>query len=125
MSKHETWRTRKYWESIGGILIEEFEAVKKTTDSARRLIDGVIVMGTDTRIHPSSNVNLKGKAVVVIQTKANRLGMSLLGQALFSKQLIEKHHPKSIKTVAICAKGDAVMEALAKDHGIEVVIIDS
>ena len=68
MSKHETWRTRKYWESIGGILIEEFEAVKKTTDSARRLIDGVIVMGTDTRIHPSSNVNLKGKAVVVIQS---------------------------------------------------------
>ncbi len=99
--------------------------VKKTTDSAQLLIDGVIVMGTDTRIHSSSNVNLKGKAVVVIQTKVNRLGMSLLGQALFSKQLIEKHDPKSIKTVAICAKGDAVMEALAKDHGIEVVIIDS
>ena len=63
--------------------------------------------------------------MVVIQTKAIRLGMSLLSQALFSKQFIDKHDPKSVKTVAICAKGDVVMEALAKDHGIEVVIIDS
>ena len=29
MSKHETWRTGKFWESIGGLLIEEFEVVKK------------------------------------------------------------------------------------------------
>ena len=28
MSKHETWRTKLYWESVGGLLIEEFMSVK-------------------------------------------------------------------------------------------------
>jgi len=27
MSKHETWRARMYWESVDGLLIEEFIAV--------------------------------------------------------------------------------------------------
>ena len=34
-----------------------------------------------------------------------------------------KFKPKSVRTIAICAKGDVVMEKLAKQKGIEVVII--
>lgn len=124
MSKHETWRTRKFWESIGGLLIEEFEVVKKSESSARRLIDGVIVLDEETRIHNSTKFDIAGKDVVVVQTKANRLGMYLLGQALFSKKLIEKHNPKSIRTVAICGKGDEVMEKEAEIEGIEVIVIN-
>lgn len=124
MSKHETWRTRKFWESIGGLLIEEFEVVKKSESSARRLIDGVIVLDEETRIHHSTKFDIAGKDVVVVQTKANRLGMYLLGQALFSKKLIEKHNPKSIRTVAICGKGDEVMEKEAEIEGIEVIVIN-
>lgn len=47
MSKHETWRTRKYWDGVGGLLIEEFLAIRKDGDKniAQRLIDGIIVLG--------------------------------------------------------------------------------
>ena len=50
-------------------------------------------------------------------------GISLLGQAYFSKFLIEKHNPKSIKLVAICGKDDDVLIELAAEHDIEVVVI--
>ena len=43
MSKHETWRTRRYWNRVGGLLIEEFVAVKGGKDIGRRPVDGVIV----------------------------------------------------------------------------------
>lgn len=49
--------------------------------------------------------------------------MYLLGQAYFSKLLLEKHEPKSIKSVAICGKGDLVMEEIAQQSGVQVVVI--
>ena len=61
MSKHETWRTRKFWESTGGLLIEEFEVVKKSNTSARRLIDGVIVLGEETKFIIQLSLILLGK----------------------------------------------------------------
>jgi hypothetical protein len=48
--------------------------------------------------------------------------MNLLGQAYFSKLLIEKFNPRSLKSIAICEKYDNVIVELAKKHGIEVVV---
>lgn len=124
MSKHETWRTRKYWNEVGGLLIEEFVAVKGTKEQGRRLMDGIIVLGEKKAIHPENYFNIEGRDLIIIQTKATRIGMSLLGQAFLSKFLIEKHKPRSIKSVAICGKNDAVMKILAREHGVEIVVID-
>ena len=123
MSKHESWRTRKYWSSTGGLLIEEFLAVRTTKANGRRSIDGVIVLNEETRIHDSNVYNIEGKDVIVIQTKRSRIGMYLLGQAYFSKFLIEQLKPRSIKIVAICSKYDDVIGQLAKAHKVEVVVI--
>lgn len=123
MSKHETWRTRKYWDQVGGLLIEEFIAVRATRDQGRRVLDGLIVLGEPKAIHPGNTFDIKGRDVIVIQTKASRIGMYLLGQAYFSKLLLEKHEPKSIKSVAICGKGDLVMEEIAQQSGVQVVVI--
>jgi len=49
--------------------------------------------------------------------------MNLLGQAYFSKLLIEKFNPRSLKGIAICEKYDNVIGELAKKHGIEVVVL--
>lgn len=125
MSKHETWKTRKYWEQIGGLLIEEFVAVPSTKSQGRRLIDGLIVLNETKAIHNSNFFNIEGKDVIVIQTKSGRLGMYLLGQAYFSKFLIERHKPRSIKCVAICGNTDTVMEELAKKHDVEIVEISN
>ena len=118
MSKHETPLTRKYWEAVGGLLIEEFRVVKN------RWIDGVIVLNETTEIHTSKNYDISNKDIICIQTKARTIGMGVLGQAYFSSKLIEKHHaPKSIKTVVICTNGDSFLEAIAKEHDIEIIII--
>jgi len=124
MSKHETRLTRKYWETIGGTLIEEFPVVTRTKESAQRLLDGVIILGEKTQILKAHEVEIQGKDVVVIQTKANRLGMNLLGQAVFSAELMKTHKPKSIKSVAICVLGDSVLEPLAHKFNIEVVVYE-
>ena len=124
MSKRETPLTRKYWQSIGGTLIEEFPAVTKGDSNSRRLLDGVVILGEENRIAKASEVDIEGKDIVVIQTKVNRLGMYLMGQAFFSRVLMKTFKPKSIKTVAICGKDDTVMRDLCKEFDIEVVVYD-
>ena len=125
MSKHETWRTRKYWESVGGLLIEEFMLVAKSRDGkqAQRLLDGLIVLGEEKKLSNDHSHSIEGKDVIAVQTKANRLGMYLMGQAFFSRELLKSFNPKSIRTVAICSKGDEKMVRLCKEQGIEVVVI--
>ena len=125
MSKHETWRLHQYWQSVGGLLIEEFQMVKmsKNKGVGRRLIDGLIILGEQTRISAEKNVSIENREVIAVQVKKKRLGMNLMGQAYFSKQLLEKYNPKLIRTVAICGKNDAVLEALCVSNGIEVVVI--
>ena len=126
MSKHETWRTRKYWEQSGGLLIEEFLAIKsnKAKSTAKRLIDGVIVLGEPKNIQSGGNFDFTGKDIIVIQTKASRLGMYLMGQAFFSKELMKRYNPKSIKTVAICGKNDSEMHNLCTQFSVEVVVYE-
>jgi hypothetical protein len=123
MSKHETWRTRLYWEKVGGLLIEEFIAVRGSKNQGRRPIDGLIVLNEKKAIHKGNTYDITNKDVIIIQTKSDRIGMYLLGQAYFSKFLIEQHKPRSIKCVAICGRNDIVIEELAKLHNVEIVII--
>lgn len=125
MSKHETWRTIKYWETIEGLLIEEYLVIPVSKDKTvgKRLIDGIIVLGEVKSIQKGGSFDFKGRDVIAIQTKSNRLGMYLMGQAYFTREILKRFNPKSIKTVAICGKGDTEMEALCKKENVEVVII--
>jgi len=125
MSKHETQLVERFWKETGGTLIEEFLAVKSTLNQGRRLIDGVIIRGGPRRKVKASDAKIAGRRIVVVQAKASRLGMYLLGQALFSRDLMAEFKPKSIETVAICTKGDARLEQLALQHGIRVVVYDA
>ena len=122
MSKKETPLTRRYWQTVGGALIEEFPAVLRTESSAQRLLDGVIVLGESMSIVKHSDIEIKGKDIIVIQTKASRLGMNLMGQAIISAKLMERFEPRSIRSVAICTLGDKVLEALLPEYGIELVV---
>ena len=122
MSKHETPLTRRFWDEVGGTLIEEFPAVQKSKHNSQRLMDGVIILGGEKKIVSWRDISLADKDIIVIQTKANRLGMYLMGQAFFSRELMKKFEPKSIRAVIICAKDDSVMRALAESHGLEVII---
>jgi hypothetical protein len=122
MSKKETPLTRRYWDSVGGALIEEFPVVCRGAGNAQRLLDGVIVLGEPKAIVKPDDVDIKGKDVIVIQTKASRLGMSLIGQAIISRKLIEAFQPRSARSIAVCTKGNSVLEALLTEYGIELVV---
>lgn len=89
----------------------------------KRLIDAVIIADGDHRIaSPGERVSPDGHDLIVVQTKAYRLGMYLMGQALFSRVLIEdRFNPRSIRTVALCSIDDAVLRPIAERYGIEVV----
>jgi hypothetical protein len=125
MSRNETWRTRKYWESVGGLLIEEFCAIHGCLDGTigKRLIDGIIVLGEEKARQTGGSFNFKDKDIIIIQTKSKRLGMTLMGQAYFSREIMKKFEPRSIRTVTLCGKGDIELEKLCKEADIEVVVI--
>ncbi|KEI72477.1 hypothetical protein [Endozoicomonas elysicola] len=125
MSKYETWRTRQYWHSVGGYLIEEFHAIKpdKAIQVHKRAIDGIIVLGIEKGRQAGEQYDFQNKDIIVVQTKKNTLGMHLMGQAYFSAKIMERFQPKSIKSVAICGSPDSEMQALCDQHNIEVIII--
>ena len=46
-----------------------------------------------------------------------------MGQAYFSREIMKRFEPNSIRTVAICGKKDLEMEKICEEHDIEVVVI--
>lgn len=127
MSKHETPMTLAYWESVGGTLVEEFRMVSATKTCGGRLIDAIILPdGERRRVPPEerSSIRVEGRHIIAVQTKAQRLGMYLMGQAFFSARILEGLGAASVRTVALCTRDDSVLGPLARAHGIEVVVID-
>jgi hypothetical protein len=116
MSQYETPMTRWYWHQVGGTLIEEFVAVEGSSTCGRRVLDGVIIQGGEYRIARQSEVSIEGQDVIVVQTKAHRLGMYLLGQAFFSAQLLQRFRPHSVVSVALCSADDSVLCPLFEQY---------
>ncbi len=116
MSLHETPLLRRYRKKVGGILIEEFPAVRRSSDRGPRFIDRVIIRRTERRSVTYDEVSLRGKHITVIQVKRGRLSMSLMGQALFSIDLVLPFEPASVQAVALCEKDDAILRPLFERH---------
>jgi hypothetical protein len=129
MSKRETPMTRRYWERVRGTLLEEYLVVpSRPPGVGRRMIDAVIIGDGEHRIASraeSVSFSLDGHDIVIVQTKALRLGMYLLGQAFFSRELIkDRFAPRSVRTVALCAIDDAILRPIAERFGVEVIVDD-
>ena len=75
MSKCEASLTRRYWTEAGGTLIEEFPAGRRGADRRHRLLDGVVILGGSRVIAKPADIQIAGRDIVVIETKASRLGM--------------------------------------------------
>ena len=126
MSKNETPMIRWYWNQIGGTLVEEFPAVCRTALCGQRLLDAIILPKRDTRIAQWREVSLEGEEVIVVQAKASRLGMYLMGQTFFSAQLVQCFRPASVHSVALCTADDSVLRPLLEQYrGMAVVIFPS
>jgi uncharacterized protein (DUF608 family) len=131
MSKHETPMTRWYWRTVNkrqGLLIEEFPAVKRegAAGKNKRHIDGVIVLGQKAeRRGPRKGDRelVKGKRVIVIQSKARRLGMGLIGQVVVSLKLLDDLGADVIRSVGVCKEDDEVLhDILRRFKNCEAVV---
>lgn len=99
--------------------------VRPSPTNAPRYLDGLIVMGEPTAIATTRTFDITGRDVIAVQTKAKRLGMMLMGQCLFSRDLVRSMGARSVRSVALCATDDAVLRPLLEAHdGCEVVIFD-
>jgi hypothetical protein len=114
---------RAYWRRVGGTLVEEFPAVRRSATCGQRLLDAVILPVGEGRIADWREVSLEGQDVIVVQAKAHRLGMYLMGQTFFSARLIQRFNPASVKAVALCKRDDSVLNPLLEQYpGMEVVV---
>lgn len=125
MSKHETPMILAYWHRAGGLLLEEFELVARGSEFGPRRADAVIIQGCPLRRARRGEraVSIAGRNVIVIQAKASRLGMYLLGQALFSRDLVLALGARHARTVALCSRDDAILRPLAERHSIEIEVM--
>ncbi len=62
--------------------------------------------------------------VILVQTKKGRLGMYTMGQALFSKELMERNYsPRTVQSVALVEEYDDVLGPMLEAHdGLAVVV---
>jgi hypothetical protein len=124
MSKHEKPMILRYWEQVGGTLLLEYHVVPRSPGVGRRLLDAVIIVGGEHRVASSGEkISLDGHDLIIVQAKASRVGMYLLGQAFFSRELVRaRFKPRSVRTVALCAADDAVLRPIAERFGVDVVV---
>ena len=127
MSKHETPLTEHFWTCCcPGTFIPEYKLVRKTKDQARRLVDAVILPNeSHCRASYADFPSLIGHDVVVVQTKASRLGMYVMGQAVFSARLAMSVGARSVRSVILVTKSDeALLPLLESFPEVEVWIAD-
>jgi hypothetical protein len=124
-----------YWNWRGGALIREYEMVKGNRAEAVqfRWIDAILITNDAkkelTRDRLDQRRLTENDEVEFIQAKAHPLGMGLMGQALFSRSLMNKKmrnqspawKVKSRRWIALCKQFDAELGALAAD-GMDVVV---
>ena len=123
--KNETLMVEWYWNKVRGTLCAEFQVATAT----QRRLDAVILPEGEYKEVNTEEMRdlLKGKEAIVVQAKANRLGMPLMGQTLFSAMLIKRcYNPSLVRPVALCKEDNSTLRPLLEfaaskgDMGMEV-----
>jgi hypothetical protein len=124
VSKRERPLIEKYWQSVGGTIVFEFPMVRGSATCGKHHLDALILPNGETKIADAHDVSLAGEDIIIVQAKDNRLGMYLMGQAVFSVELMRRFNPKSIRSIALCTKDCSVLRPLLDKYPeVEVVFI--
>ncbi|WP_262271832.1 uracil-DNA glycosylase [Microvirga yunnanensis] len=127
MSKHETPMTEGFWVFLNqGTYIPEYPLVERAQDRSPRWADAVILPDEPCRKARSSDYpRLRGLNVTVVQTKIGRMGMSLMGQALFSARLASEAGAARVRSILLCHETDAaLLRLLTPFPEVEVWVSD-
>jgi hypothetical protein len=127
MSKRETPMTEGFWLSQAhGLFFAEYPLVRGAADRATRLVDGLILLDEPHgRGNWRDHASLSGRRVIVIQAKVGRMGMYLMGQALFSARLALACDAASVRSILLCHRPDSALLPLLKPfREVEVWLSD-
>ena len=125
------WYWEKQWKKKGGILEKNFQIADKTDTNDLQVLHAVIL--PDKQNKKLGGDIPKRQDVIVVHAKAGgkkrgkyqpyRLGMYLMGQALFGAELIkQKFKPRSIRSIVLCEEDDSILHPILKDIGEKVGI---
>jgi hypothetical protein len=123
MSAFEVRMVRWYWRQVGGTLVEEFPLVPRSSGGSQQVVDGIIIRRGKWHVAHWSEVSLEGQDVVLVHARAERLSMGLMGQALFSARLAERLRPRSLYSVTLVARDDAVLRPLLEETPNAKVVV--
>jgi hypothetical protein len=122
MSKLETPMTEAFWQNhANGAFMPEYCLVKrrKTAGCGGRWADAIILPNEPHGLATFKDYpTLKGHDVIVVQTKASRMGMYLMGQAVFSARLVLAQGAASVRSILLCTKSDSVLLPFLKDYPV-------
>ncbi len=123
MSKRERPLIEKYWKRVGGSIIFEFPMIHRSATCGPRYLDALILPKKERKILKPSEVTIEGQDIILIQANCQRLGMYVMGQAVFSIELMRRFKPVSIRSVILCTEDDSVLRPfLSRYPEVEVVI---
>ena len=122
-NQYEPGMTKSYWAKRPeiGTLYLEFPI-------CGRRIDGLVVLdGSNSKEALSGKKapkpqELRGKQVIVLQTKRNKLGMGVAGQTIISKTLLKQEGVIVVAAVAICLEIDEKIFGALKEHDCDAVV---
>ncbi len=78
------------------------------------------------RTYVSEYPSLQGRNVIVVQTKGKRMGMYLMGQAVFSARLAHWCGAGSVRSILLCLRSDSALLPLLSDFPeVEVWLFDA
>jgi hypothetical protein len=124
----------RYWHTVGGALFLEFPLTKQTTDSGLRRLDGLIVPELPWRMWPWREATdegftreglVRGRHIIAVQAKYSRLGMTVMGQTLFSVELLKQLEPASVRGVALCLQYDAILGPIFLSYPNVAIALDT
>jgi hypothetical protein len=108
--------------------------------SGRRCLDALVLLGQrknerfrwrDAPEDVHNGKALNGKRVILVQASDSRLEMYVMGQALFSRHLMEKWfrsrevEAESLRSVIVCTDGNSDLEPLLKRYDLELFVAKS
>ena len=108
------------------LLIRDLQDARAVTRDGR-WVDALVLPQRETRVAArGERVDIApGERAILLQTKASRLGMYLMGQTLFSANLLRRRFPTAkIESFALCMRDDDVLRPLLEAHvGCRVVVV--
>ena len=125
-NQYEPKMTKAYWAKRRekGTLYLEYPICGRRIDGLIVLDDGNTSKEPKSAKHAPKLDELRGKQVIVLQTKRKKLGMGVAGQAIVSRALLILKGIHVRESVALCLEIDPTILPVLKLYGCNAAVVN-